>query len=92
MNKDPKSGLEIERGVTDEIFQEILEKFRYFSFKKGDTRYRIQYLGQNLRKLREVSVRACELKLQEINDYLRHFPGPDLNCLLADGEIMPWVQ
>ena len=88
MSKDPETGLEFDRGVTDETFKETLEKFRDFSFKKGAARYQVQYLRQNLRKPREVSVRACASRLQEINGYLRHFPGLDLNSPLADGEII----
>ena len=61
ISKDLNTGLEIDRGFTDEIVQETLEKFRDFSFKKGAVRYRyqVQYLRQNLRKPRKVSVRAC---------------------------------
>ena len=88
MSKDPETGLEFDRGVTEETFKETLEKFRDFSFKKGAARYQVQYLRQNLRKPKEVSVRACASRLQEINGYLRHFPGPDLNSPLADGEII----
>ena len=88
MSKDPETGLEIDRGVTDEIFQETLEKLRDFSFKEGAARYQVQYLSQILRKPRGVSERACASRLQEINGYLRRFPGLDLNSPLADGEIV----
>ena len=88
MSKDPETELEIDRGVTNETFQEILEKFREFSFKKGAAWYQVQSLRQSLRKPKEVSVQACAPRLQEINGYLRHFPGSDLKSPSADGEII----
>ena len=46
------------------------------------------YLRQNLRKPKDVLVWACATRLQEINNYLSNFPGPDLNTPLAEGEII----
>ena len=44
MSKEPETGLEVDQGLTEETFKETLERSRDFSFKKGATRYQVQYL------------------------------------------------
>ena len=88
MSKDLETGLEVDQGITEESFKETLERHRELSFKKEVAQYQVQYLRYNLRKPKEVSVQACASMLQEINGYLKHFLGPDLNSTLAGGEII----
>ena len=76
------------RGVTEDTFKEVLEKFRDYAFKKFAARYQVSYLRHSLRKPVGVTIRACAARLQEINNYLKHFPGPDLNTPLADGDLI----
>ena len=76
------------RGITDDTFKEVLEKFRDYAFKKFAARYQVSYLRHSLRKPVGVTIRACAARLQEINNYLKHFPGPDLNTPLADGDLI----
>ena len=68
--------LATKRGITDDTFKEVLEKFRDYAFKKFAARYQVSYLRHSLRKPVGVTIRACAARLQEINNYLRHFPGP----------------
>ena len=88
MEKDKGKFVEITCRVTDETFLASLNRVRDYYFKKYAARYQVAYLRQNLRKPKEVSVRTCATRLQEINNYLLNFPGPDLNTPLAEGEII----
>ena len=85
---DPNTGLKAPQGVIEETFLASLNRLRDYYFKKYAARYQVAYLRQNLRKPKEVSVRTCATRLQEINNYLSNFPGPDLNTPLAEGEII----
>ena len=80
--------LATKRGITDDTFKEVLEKFRDYAFKKFAAQYQVSYLHSSLYKPVGVTIRVCVVRLQEINNYLRHFPGPDLNAPLADEDLI----
>ena len=80
--------LAIKREITDDTFKQVLEKFRDYDFKMFAAQYQVSYLRHSLRKPVGITIRVCVTRLQEINNYLRYFLGPDLNTPLTDGDII----
>ena len=74
-------------GVTEESYAMTISRFKAAVFKKYTVRYQVSCLRKNLHKPSSVTIRACSTRLEEINELLRHLPGPEKKPL-SEGDLI----
>ena len=62
---DSTTSIATPRGITEDSFKLLLDKFKNQAFKDFAAQHQVNYLRQNLRKPVGVTARACAGRLQE---------------------------
>ena len=76
--------IDSKHGHTKDTFEETLEKIRDNASKKFAAWYQISYIYQSLCKSVGGTIRTCAVRLHELNNNLKYFPGLYLNTHLFD--------
>ena len=85
---DSTTSIATPRGIIEDSFKMMLDKFKNQAFKDFTARHQVNFLRENLHKSLEVTDRACVGRLQESSSYLEYYPGYNLTVPLIKGDLM----